>query len=1025
MPNLIDMTTLCTADNVSIDIDETGGIGWNNSIVYKAGDIVSVGSDKIFIALTNNQAIQPGSDPTIWDEFTAEELGGIAWQPMTGYREGDVVAEKEWKPGIFNVWVCIDAHISGSDFMSNVNKFQPVSRPAAKMKGWFNPNLNGGGGVSPIEDGTIDYDDGDYLVAQFEGEYDFGLGTPNPIGKPVGIGDFIRYDGSVWEVFPNHIDDSLMRGWFIPSLQGGGLPSPIIDGTASYEENEYIIAKEYGWYDFATGMPETAGNGTEVNAGDRILYEYLSRTWFVIGVPSGNDLMIGWFDPTQTGGGLDPYIINSPDLKYKDGQFVIAIADGAYNFDSGVPDITGTPVRKGDLYILDNTRTWQELKSSNDGHMKGWFDPTIQDGQGPLTLYPVKNNSTDYLLGQYLICIKYGEYNFDTGLPDSSGTPVQSGDRVMYDGTAWIAQSSTSVTESIRSVENQAGHGFNVGDPVHKTSLGWSLSKADRRDTLKTAIVSNVINASSFEVIYTGILEYPGHGYSPFTDYYLDPNNTGMYVDSEPEDGYIQKCFFPLGINKMLVYDYGETRRPVNVGSMLSAQYRFNNSTTVTDPGSGKTLIDQADPSLAQRLAISKIDRYSHDRSYGISKLSAGDNIALLDNNSSKSNIFELIGRPVDMGIYFEMPIQYVNHTGQFDNNERLEVEILFAGAGSGGASEEFVPNKAYGTGDWFLHNGYEFEVTAPFVAPTPEFAATRPYGLGQGHAFEYDIPAGGGVNPSNEYLEIIKIPVYSAGNLSFVVRGNGQHVQVNGRVNAGHNNLGLTFEITKYNTNIIDQIYAQQPADGQPWEIYIRTAIPDTVDMVMTVKYDSVLHAASTSRAMVPTQFAWVPRPFGAANSETIRVPGVFLAKISNYVVGSDVLGTPQPFSLVNINTKIGENEWKEIGRFDDVLSRNAPGTRIWVEYTLQAKSEDGRNTEFFGHQVELDGDCERRRNYAQEPVRDNTWAVYSGGFETIIQDNGVGKLQLRVVTDGRDWSIQNTADYQSSIIYMAAVEM
>ena len=79
--------TLAGAGSSSKD---KGGVAWNNSTPYTAGDIISFGGN-IYIADTTHAGSQPDISPADWTISSATEHGGVKWDATLNYSIGDAV----------------------------------------------------------------------------------------------------------------------------------------------------------------------------------------------------------------------------------------------------------------------------------------------------------------------------------------------------------------------------------------------------------------------------------------------------------------------------------------------------------------------------------------------------------------------------------------------------------------------------------------------------------------------------------------------------------------------------------------------------------------------------------------------------------------------------------------------------------------------------------------------------------------------------------------------------------------------
>ncbi len=317
--------------------------------------------------------------------------------------------------------------------------------PQEAFRGYFDPNTAGGGSNAPfpVIESSPDYSANQYLIAETAGAYDFNTGQPDPFGEVVPLGSVVRYNGPLWEVLS--VGESLNQGYFDPTQpNGGGLArGNVVDGTLDYRQEQYVIAQNSGWYDFATGQPDPLNGGAgprslEVRVSDRaVVGADPLREWFII--PVSTELMKGWFDPTVQDGGaqVDSAVVNNSS-DYVTREFVTAIADGWYDFGTGNSGASPTAVwvRSGESYRYEGSVF---LLAEEDGNQfRGFADFDQPDG----ALIPaVVNSATDYRASDYVISLNSSRYDFVTGQPvaSPSGVFIPRGISVRWTGTVWEA----------------------------------------------------------------------------------------------------------------------------------------------------------------------------------------------------------------------------------------------------------------------------------------------------------------------------------------------------------------------------------------------------------------------------------------------------------------------------------------------------------------------------------------------------------------------------------------------------------
>ena len=280
----------------------------------------------------------------------------------------------------------------GDRYTIVAGKWQPVQPPASRNKGWFNPQLQGGGlnGIKQIINGSTEYKNGDYLIANHSANYDFVAGARDPGGDEVKVSDRIAYDGSKWFVLQASL--GLMQGWFNPNKDGGGLSlkESVSNSATTYVFGEYIIAQESGKYDFTTGMTGTA-SAEQVDVGTIMRWE--GNKW---------DKMVSLHDNPNKGfckfdidgGDVFPAIQNGGG--YNEGDFFIALVGGIYDFSAGTTELKINPrtvnIDKGDVVRMGKGDTWELVAE------RGALGDDSSVPVGTITMYASLTPPKGYLL---------------------------------------------------------------------------------------------------------------------------------------------------------------------------------------------------------------------------------------------------------------------------------------------------------------------------------------------------------------------------------------------------------------------------------------------------------------------------------------------------------------------------------------------------------------------------------------------------------------------------------------------------
>jgi len=278
----------------------------------------------------------------------------------------------------------------GDRYAFRAGKWSPVQPPSSRNKGWFNPQLQGGGlaGLKKIIDGSTEYKNGDYLIANKSANYDFVSGSRDPAGQEVKVSDRIAYDGGTWFVLQASL--GLMQGWFNPNADGGGLSlkEAISDSATTYVFGEYVIAQETGKYDFTTGMSGTA-KAAQVDVGTILRWTGIKWEKMVSLHDNPNK---GFCKFDIDGGGVFPAIENGTG--YSEGDFFIALVGGIYDLSAGTTELNANPrtvtIAKGEIIRMGPGKIWEHVVDSSGG----------LDGSpiGTIMMYPSLTPPKGYML---------------------------------------------------------------------------------------------------------------------------------------------------------------------------------------------------------------------------------------------------------------------------------------------------------------------------------------------------------------------------------------------------------------------------------------------------------------------------------------------------------------------------------------------------------------------------------------------------------------------------------------------------
>ena len=108
-------------------------------------------------------------------------------------------------------------------------------------------------------------------------------------------------------------------------------------------------------------------------------------------------------------------------------------------------------------------------------------------------------------------------------------------------------------------------------------------------------------------------------------------------------------------------------------------QYRADvNSTTASDPGTGKLRWNNADQLSATELYFDRLTQDGFDISLMLLVSMAGDKIAIQRKNFALDNqIWQLLGPAVQMADWFKVPVQFVSAEGNSSFSGNQEISVL------------------------------------------------------------------------------------------------------------------------------------------------------------------------------------------------------------------------------------------------------------------------------------------------------------------------------------------------------------
>ena len=120
-------------------------------------------------------------------------------------------------------------------------------------------------------------------------------------------------------------------------------------------------------------------------------------------------------------------------------------------------------------------------------------------------------------------------------------------------------------------------------------------------------------------------------------------------------------------------------------GASVQAEYKYSNSTTMADPGSGEFRLNNSDPDLATQIAISAETETGVDFSSLIARLNSDDALYLQNlTDSAEQGIFAVTGPVTDNGSWLLIDINTEESGGApWDDGESFGVVLLFSGGSS------------------------------------------------------------------------------------------------------------------------------------------------------------------------------------------------------------------------------------------------------------------------------------------------------------------------------------------------------
>lgn len=406
--------------------------------------------------------ITPPAAPTVGQRYSAAgitwEWNGTAWVANAPDFTTEYDVTRTYETGEAFVWpgatnpggshiyeVVAGPTTPGQTPLTDPLLFADIMAATGRMRGYMDPTVQNGG-TAPAIPGRIingDPDDvyalGDYVIAVADSDQLYDESTGTPTTGPTAIGTRIfRGDRFVLNTLQrwNKLTPPEPTGWglFDATQPGGGngIPQPVINGSRWWFPYDHCIVGTGGRYNLNTGQPDPAEE--LLTQGQFLVYD---GAVFQV-TRSVEQRMIGFFDPTVAGGGVDvpdPIIDGTPN--YVAGEYAIASAAGSYDFTTGLPSsiAPALQVLPSDTVYYDGL-VWVVL-SSQLSTVVGYMNPTQVGGQPPAP-FPVINGSTNYQPFEVVVSQSAGTYNFITGQP-GSGVSLVMGDRLTYSTSlTWV-----------------------------------------------------------------------------------------------------------------------------------------------------------------------------------------------------------------------------------------------------------------------------------------------------------------------------------------------------------------------------------------------------------------------------------------------------------------------------------------------------------------------------------------------------------------------------------------------------------
>jgi hypothetical protein len=247
---------------------------------------------------------------------------------------------------------------------------------------------------------------------------------------------------------------------------------------------------------------------------------------------------------------IDTSVAGTYERVYRDGSGGWTRVSGQTAIDNANYDAgTGTlaPVTAGYftnsyLYaILDHGSTTYKVVYDTDEHT------TLAEAQlqGSPSSLPSDLNSLSNAVFVAKIITEQGQTAFadiqtpnatvlssNTASNHNSLSGIQGGDSDDYQH---LSTTELTAIRDLRKLDISVAHTFSVGDTVYNDGGTWTLSQSDNKDTLTQGVVSEVVDANNFSIVFIGPITYASpHGYTVGDYLFTDASTAGLLTETEP-----------------------------------------------------------------------------------------------------------------------------------------------------------------------------------------------------------------------------------------------------------------------------------------------------------------------------------------------------------------------------------------------------------------------------------------------------------------------------------------------------------